>query len=60
MKNNYILGIDIGIASVGYGVMDKDNNVVDQGVRLFESGNSEKNQERRTARGRRRLIRRKK
>lgn len=60
MKNNYVLGIDIGIASVGYGVIDNDYNIIDAGVRLFDSANPDKNKDRRSYRQTRRLIRRKK
>ena len=32
-----VLGLDIGITSVGYGVIDIDNNqFVDYGLRLFK------------------------
>ena len=35
--HNYILGLDIGIASVGWSVINKDKNrIEDMGVRLFE------------------------
>lgn len=34
--SRYVLGLDIGITSVGYGVIDIDNNLfVDYGVRHF-------------------------
>lgn len=33
VMNSYVLGLDIGITSVGYGVIDlKTNNFVDYGV----------------------------
>ena len=55
-----VLGLDIGITSVGYGVIDIDNNqFVDYGVRLFKEGTAASNEERRTKRGARRLKRRK-
>lgn len=55
-----VLGLDIGITSVGYGVIDIDNNrFVDYGVRLFKEGTAASNEERRTKRGSRRLKRRK-
>ena len=39
VMNSYVLGLDIGITSVGYGVIDlKTNNFVDYGVRLFKEG----------------------
>ena len=57
----YILGLDIGITSVGYGVIDLDSNdFVDYGVRLFKEGSADENISRRSTRGRRRLISRKK
>ena len=59
--NSYVLGLDIGITSVGYGVIDlKTNNFVDYGVRLFKEGTEAENEARRSARGRRRLLSRRK
>lgn len=56
-----VMGLDIGITSVGYGVIDIDNSAfVDYGVRLFKEGTAENNQDRRTKRGARRLKRRRK
>lgn len=56
-----VLGLDIGITSVGYGVIDIDNyEFVDYGVRLFKEGTSENNVDRRLKRGSRRLKRRRK
>lgn len=56
-----VLGLDIGITSVGYGVIDIENTkIVDYGVRLFKEGTAEENETRRTIRSRRRLIARKK
>lgn len=58
-NNNYTLGLDIGITSVGYGVIDINKGIfVDYGVRLFNEGTAENNEKRRGARGRRRLTRR--
>lgn len=58
---NYVLGLDIGIASVGWGIIDLDSGeVVDAGVRLFKEGTAENNENRRSFRTGRRLIRRKK
>ena len=55
----YVLGIDVGVTSVGYGVIDlHTNQFVDYGVRLFKEGTAQNNVERRTKRGGRRLIRR--
>ena len=55
-----VLGLDIGITSVGYGIIDIDSgNFVDYGVRLFKEGTAADNQKRREARSHRRLLRRK-
>ena len=55
-----VLGLDIGIASVGWSVIDTDNNeIIDMGVRLFESANASNNRQRREARSARRTLRRK-
>jgi len=64
---SYTLGIDMGIASVGWAVVDVKKQFVDSGVRIFpaavEAFNTAKekrpNQDRRMARGMRRRIRRK-
>lgn len=57
MNNNYVLGLDIGITSVGYGVIDIENGeFVDYGVRLFEEGTPAENKKRRDSRSRRRLT----
>ena len=54
------LGIDEGITSVGYGIIDLDTlEFVDYGVRLFEESTAANNKTRRTTRGHRRLISRK-
>ena len=43
--SGYVLGLDIGITSVGYGVIDIDNNLfVDNGVRLFKEGPAAENE----------------
>ena len=58
--SKYVLGLDIGITSVGYGVIDIDSgNFIDYGVRLFKEGTAAENQKRREARSHRRLLRRK-
>lgn len=55
------LGLDVGIASVGWGIIDLDTQeVIDAGVRLFPEGDSKTNEKRRLMRGSRRLIRRRK
>lgn len=57
---NLILGLDIGITSVGWGIIEKDTgNIIDAGVRLFEEGTAEENAKRRGFRSSRRLKRRK-
>ncbi|MGX7024423.1 type II CRISPR RNA-guided endonuclease Cas9 [Vagococcus hydrophili] len=55
----YSIGLDIGIASCGWSVInDKNGHIVDLGVSLFSSKNSANNLDRRTSRGSRRLLRR--
>lgn len=56
-------GFDIGIASCGWAVVESDKKVVDMGVWLFDAPETDKertptNQLRRTARGLRRVLRR--
>ncbi|PNZ26406.1 type II CRISPR RNA-guided endonuclease Cas9, partial [Staphylococcus petrasii] len=59
MATNYILGLDIGITSVGYGIINyEDKTIIDAGVRLFPEANVENNEGRRSKRGARRLKRR--
>lgn len=56
---NYILGLDIGITSVGYGIVNSETrDIIDAGVRLFPEANAENNEGRRSKRGARRLKRR--
>ncbi len=55
----YKVGLDIGIASVGWAVVDDDKTVIDAGSRLFEAADANKNEVRRSHRGLRRLGRRK-
>ena len=54
----YILGLDIGITSVGYGIINEQYEVITSGVRLFSEGTAAENVIRRTSRGIRRRIRR--
>ena len=55
-----VLGLDVGIASVGWCIIDTEHNrVVDMGVRLFDSADVSNNVARREARSSRRVIRRK-
>lgn len=59
MNQKFILGLDIGITSVGYGLIDYETkNIIDAGVRLFPEANVENNEGRRSKRGSRRLKRR--
>lgn len=61
MTNGKILGLDIGIASVGVGVIDATTGeVIHASSRIFPSANAANNAERRGFRGGRRLSRRKK
>ncbi|PLR75183.1 type II CRISPR RNA-guided endonuclease Cas9 [Bacillus sp. V3-13] len=54
-----VLGLDIGISSVGWGILDENTgNIVDAGVRLFEEATRNANEDRRKFRGSRRLKRR--
>lgn len=56
---NKVLGIDIGISSVGWGLIDADEyTILDAGVRLFEEATRNGNEERRNFRSSRRLKRR--
>lgn len=55
-----VLGLDVGISSVGWGIIDLDTEkIVDSGVRLFAEGDSGLNANRRAFRSTRRLLRRK-
>lgn len=63
MKKKINIGLDIGVASVGYSIIDEDNNILQLGVRLFDDVASAKdgtlkNATRRTKRESRRRIRR--
>lgn len=61
MRQQYILGLDIGITSVGYGLIDAETKeIIDAGVRLFKEAKVENNEGRRSKRGTRRLQRRRK
>ncbi|WP_017185731.1 type II CRISPR RNA-guided endonuclease Cas9, partial [Alkalibacillus haloalkaliphilus] len=57
-NGTYTLGLDIGIASVGWGIIDEDQNIIDAGVRLFPEADVNNNEGRRGFRGARRLLRR--
>ncbi|MBA2176868.1 type II CRISPR RNA-guided endonuclease Cas9 [Halobacillus locisalis] len=54
----YTIGLDVGIASVGFGVIDEERNIVEAGVRLFPEADKTENESRRTKRSARRLKRR--
>lgn len=65
---NYTLGVDLGTNSIGWSIIDKDNNaIIDAGVRIFDttlsdtekSRGASKNTERRNYRLRRRNLFRK-
>jgi len=54
-----IVGLDIGITSVGWAVTDEDSGkILDSGVRIFKEGQANENVKRRTFRSGRRLKRR--
>ncbi len=55
----YILGLDVGVTSVGWGIIDAEKyTIVDAGVHLFSEATASENVDRRTNRSARRLIRR--
>lgn len=61
MTNGMILGLDIGVASVGVGIIEADSGkIVHASSRIFPSANADNNVDRRKFRGSRRLLRRKK
>ena len=61
MTNGLVLGLDIGIASVGVGIIEAETGkVIHASSRIFPAANSDNNGERRDFRGGRRLTRRKK
>lgn len=54
-----VLGLDVGIASVGWGIIDYETNkIIASGVRLFSERDKKQNETRRNSRSSRRLIRR--
>lgn len=58
-RNNYVLGLDIGVTSVGYGVIDPDaKKAITWGVRLFDENSVDGNLKRREKRSSRRIKRR--
>lgn len=59
--NGLVLGLDIGIASVGVGILKKDTGeIIHASSRLFPAATADNNVKRRTSRQARRLHRRKK
>lgn len=59
--SNLVLGLDIGISSVGWGVINEETGeIIDAGVRLFEEADRNANEDRRNFRSARRLKRRRK
>ena len=61
IMNGLVLGLDIGIASVGVGILKKDTGeIIHANSRLFPAATADNNVERRGFRGGRRLTRRKK
>ena len=58
--SEYVLGFDIGISSVGWSVIrEKDLQVIESGVRLFDEADAGENKKRRSFRGIKRNVRRK-
>lgn len=53
-----ILGLDIGVASMGWAIIDENYGVIDSGVRLFSENSAKENETRRTMRSSRRRLRR--
>ncbi|MDC8914718.1 hypothetical protein, partial [Metamycoplasma hyosynoviae] len=56
-KEKITIGLDLGVGSVGWSIIDSNNKVVDLGSRLFDEPNLAL--DRRAFRSRRRMIRRK-
>ena len=57
----YILGLDLGITSVGFGIIEEDTyKIIKYGVRLFDEGTADNNLTRRQNRSSRRLRSRRK
>lgn len=55
---NFRLGLDIGIASVGWCMLDENDKIINAGVRLFPEAGADENITRRKRRASRRLLRR--
>lgn len=56
----YTIGIDMGIASVGWAVLDEDGQILESGANIFPEANASQNADRRNFRQARRLKRRRK
>lgn len=56
--SNYVLGIDMGVASLGWAVLDETGVVLESGVNIFPEANAAENADRRSFRQGRRLKRR--
>ena len=54
------IGLDIGIASVGWAVVDDDYNIIESGANIFNEAKAASNVDRRTFRQTKRLLRRQK
>lgn len=64
MKEKKVLGLDIGVSSIGWGIVNFENQTIRSGVKLFDAAEVPKtgaslNLARRTSRGQRRRLRRK-
>lgn len=59
-ENKINIGLDIGVSSVGWSIIDDDYNIIDMGVRLFDDPANNGNADRRNARHLRRLYSRRK
>ncbi|WP_163970590.1 type II CRISPR RNA-guided endonuclease Cas9 [Oceanobacillus halotolerans] len=57
-NGHYTLGLDIGIGSVGWGLIDDEQKIIDAGTRIFPEADVSNNDGRRTHRSTRRLLRR--
>ena len=55
---NLRFGLDIGVASVGWAVVNDEYEVLESGSNIFESANASQNVERRSYRQTKRLLRR--
>lgn len=60
-KEKINIGLDIGVASVGWAILNNDSEIIDMGSRLFKDAAEEKdgslaNQKRRSARHMRRRL----